>query len=153
LFWRKKQTPKESDLFEFETKERRKFFRVRPAKGAPISFVIDQKKAMVQDIGAAGLSFKNNEFKQGEKYPVTIRLPEIDGKVITDLLLITIDDKGFCHCKFKNIDPESTERVHQYVLKRQKEILQQRKKARMKSGGAAVQLKPEETEKTDEKEE
>ena len=148
MFWRKKQENKDTELFEFENKERRKFFGVRPSADAPIKFVLDQKEVQIQDIGAAGLSFKNQKFKRGEAYPAKIDLPEISGTVTTDLLVITIDDKGFCHCKFKRIDPDSTERIHQYVLKRQKEILQKRKKDRLHKGSVAIQVKPETTEKS-----
>ena len=133
MFLRKKQSRNNSELFRYESKDRRKFFRIRPAENAPVQFRIGEKKLPVRDIGAAGLSFKNETFKRGAILTATIELPDLSSRIEADLLVVTIDTNGFCHCTFKEITKAAIESVHQYVLQRQKEILQQRKKERQRT--------------------
>ncbi|MBW1697519.1 MAG: PilZ domain-containing protein [Deltaproteobacteria bacterium] len=140
MFWRKKQKDRNTEIFSFETRERRKFFRVQPSADAPITFVLDGKEVKINDIGAAGLSFKNDQFKYGDRFSTTIELPGVGPEIETDLLIVAVDTNGFCHCTFKGITKDATERIHQYVLKRQKEILQERKKKRLNQG-TIIELK------------
>jgi hypothetical protein len=133
LFWKKRQSSDNSELFHYESNDRRKFFRVRPSENVPVQFKVGKKKNQVRDIGAAGLSFKNIMFKRGAIFTATIELPGLSSSIKAELLVVTIDTNGFCHCKFKEITKEAIENVHQYVLRRQKEILHQRIKRYVKT--------------------
>ena len=97
----------------------------------------------VYDIGAAGLSFKNEHFSIGETRASRIDLPELAPTIHTVLKILTIDEKDICHCKIKKIQEPAVERIHQYVLKRQKEILQEKKKTAKPDKETMIQIKSE----------
>jgi len=125
LFWKKekKNDNNHTDFVLVGKNERRSSFRVRPSEEAPIRVIFDGRDVYARDIGAAGLSFQNPDCKISESYAATIELPNLKTGIEARLEIITIDPQGFCHCEFKEIDADAAERIHQFVLNRQKEIL------------------------------
>jgi hypothetical protein len=132
-------------MFQFTSMERRKWFRIQPSVAEPIILRYEGKEIHLQDIGAAGLSFGNDNFSIGPLEPSLLDLPEMGPAIPVHLKVLTIDDKNFCHCKFKTIDKGAVERIHQYVLKRQKEILQEKKAAAEKNKKAINPLMTDST--------
>jgi len=115
-------------LFQYDSGERRKWFRIQPSKVEPIVLRIDDHKIHIRDISAAGLSFHNENFSIGPLESCRLDLPEIGPSIPIKLQIIAIDDKNICHGKFETITDGSEERIHQYVLNRQKKILKEQKK-------------------------
>jgi len=126
-FLQKKENP-EPELFTFTSRERRKWFRIRPSKEHPILLRIDDQTVEVRDIGASGLSFPGDgSLPLGAERIVRMDLPGDDPSISLEMKVIEIDERHVCHCTFRRIESASVERIHQYVLNRQKEILQKKK--------------------------
>jgi hypothetical protein len=125
LFWRRAQN--NSEIFHYETKDRRSSLRVFPAESAPIVFELDGEKVPVIDIGAGGLSFKNKNLGNGDSLSIEFLLPGQNISITAVLTVKAIDSSRICHCEFKDIGADEVEAIHQYVLKRQKEVIQSKR--------------------------
>jgi hypothetical protein len=125
LFWKEKQN--NSKVFSLESKDRRFFYRVFPPANAPMVFEFGGEKVQVINIGAGGLAFKNKGFKSRDTQTIELLLPYQDVTLAPVLEVETIDDQNVCHCLFREIGEDEIEVIHQYVLKRQKEIMQSQK--------------------------
>ncbi len=126
MFWKRNRNTTET--FTFQTADRRAFFRVSPSADEPISFRFGEKEIRVIDIGAGGLSFKNEDFRIGDSAPVDFDLPGRDMSISVDLRIVEIDRNNTCHCSFEGIDEDAVEEIHQYALLRQKSIILAKKK-------------------------
>ena len=131
MFWKRKQT--DSEIFSLTLNDRRSSFRVSPSASAPIEFDIKGHKARVVNISAGGLAFKCKHFGDGDSLAVEFLLPDLNVSIATILEIKKIDKQNICHCQFKEIGEEAVESIHQYVLKRQKELIQS-KRADMHKG-------------------
>lgn len=125
MFWKGKKGSK--DIFSLDSRERRLYYRVSPAAKAPVVFELGGEKVKAIDIGAGGLAFKNQNFKSGDSQAIALQLPQEEMPVPAVLTINEIDKQNICHCGFSEITKDGAEAVHQYVLKRQKEIIQSRK--------------------------
>ena len=125
MYWKKKTSDRR--LLIYETDNRRDSFRLNPPEDVPVRFRFGEKEHRVIDIGAGGLSFKNSNFSEGDSGLITFRLPGQDTTISTTLEIRRICEKGFCHCKFTEIEEDAVERIHQYLLAVQKEILRSKK--------------------------
>ena len=139
----KKAEEPDPELFVLKTNERRTSYRVQPSKDEPILFRLEDKAVEVKDIGAAGLSFKNENYSKGELFTVNIYLPGLGPTVPTTLQLIGIDKFNRCHCKFLRIDEAARERIHKYVLNRQKEQVREIREMEKKSKSAVIRITAE----------
>jgi hypothetical protein len=126
LFGKRKQN--NSELFFRETNCKRSSYRVPPSKSAPIVFEFGGEKVQVIDISSGGLSFKNKDFKSGATQPIEFLLPNKNVSIAPILAIIAIGKQNICHCQFCEIREDEYEAIHQYVLKRQKEIMQSKKR-------------------------
>jgi c-di-GMP-binding flagellar brake protein YcgR len=125
LFWKRKQT--DSEIFSLKLNDRRASYRVSPSKSAPIVFDIKGHKARVVNISAGGLAFKCKHFTDGDSLAIEFLLPYLDVSIAPILEIKKIDKQNICHCNFKEIAEEEVEAIHQYVLERQKELMQSKK--------------------------
>ncbi len=126
MYWKKKVSDRR--LFTFEIDNRREAFRLNPLEDEPVAFRFGEKEHIVVDIGAGGLSFKNSNFSEGDSGLITFRLPGQGTTISTTLEIQRICEKGICHCKFTEIEEDAVERIHQYLLAVQKEILRSKKR-------------------------
>ena len=122
MFWKEKQDNPE--IFSFEFNDRRLSYRVYPSANVPIAFEFCGEKVQVVNISAGGLAFKNKAFKSGDTQTIELLLPYQNVTLAPVLKIKTIDDQNVCHCQFREIGEDEVEAIHQYVLKRQKEIMQ-----------------------------
>ena len=125
MFWKEKQN--NSEIFSLESNDRRLFYRVFPHSNAPIVFEFGGEKVQMVNISAGGLAFKNKGFKSGDTQTIEFLLPDQNVTLAPVLEINTIDDQNVCHCQFREIGEDEVEAIHQYVLKRQKEIMQSQK--------------------------
>ena len=137
MFWKRKRN--DSEMFSYKTDDRRTFFRVCPSEEEPMVFQFGEKKVRVINISAGGLSFNNNDFSVKETHPVDFDLPGQDSKISTVLEIVGIDQKNICHCRFKGIEEDAVEEIHQYVLIRQKVIMRTKRKRSKQKEGQDVQ--------------
>lgn len=132
MFWKKKKT--DPEMFTLETENKRKSFRVCPAEDKPMAFEVgltedeptihnlSEKRVWVIDISASGLSFKNRGFREKKSYPITFDLPGHNTTISTTLEIICIKG-GICHSRFNGLEEETCDKIHKYVLERQKKII------------------------------
>jgi len=125
LFWKEKQN--NSEIFSFESNDRRSSYRVLPPANAPIVFKFGGEKVQMVNISAGGLAFKNKGFKSGDTQTIELLLPYQNVTLAPILEINTIDDQNVCHCRFREIGEDEVEAIHKYVLKRQKEVMQSQK--------------------------
>ena len=140
MFWKRKQT--DSEIFSLTLNDRRSSYRVSPSANAPIVFDIKGHKARVVNISAGGLAFKCKHFNDGDSLAVEFLLPDLDVSVAPILEIKKIDNQNICHCSFKEIGEDEVEAIHQYVLQRQKELMQSKKaemhKKQIKASNQAI---------------
>ena len=139
----KKAEEPDPELFVLKTNERRNSYRVQPSKDEPILFRLEDKAIEVKDISAAGLSFKNDNYSIGELFTVDIDLPGLGPTVPATLQLIGIDQFNRCHCKFLRIDEGARERIHQYVLNRQKEQVREIREIKKMNKSTVIRITAE----------
>jgi len=111
--------------------ERRSSFRVEPSPEGPIYVSIGCNRYQVKDIGAAGIGIyhrdDDKELEPGKKYPFKMTLPLIKEVVSGILRIVYISDSVY-HCRFIGLRKEEREKIHLFVLERQKEELRERRK-------------------------
>ena len=129
----RKKTKPDTEMFHFNTRERRKWFRIQPSDAEPILLRIEDKEIHIRDIGAAGLSFRNDDLSPGLLEFTLLDLPETGPAIPIRLNILTIDRQNVCHCEFTAVEDGAVERIHQYVLRRQKEILRAQKENAQKA--------------------
>jgi len=113
LFWKRKN--KDNQLFSLEQQDRRTSVRVCPLPDAPIEAKFKGAPVQIRDIGGAGIAFYNNGFKVGDPQIAELELPE-EGIISVKAQVFDVD-KGICHCRFLELDEESTNRIHRYMLR------------------------------------
>jgi PilZ domain-containing protein len=119
LFWKKKNK-QEKKLKAPE--EARQAYRVAPDPENPLLLNLEGNSLEIVEISSGGLAFKNQGLKAGSAYMVDFVLPT-GGIIKTRIKILRIDEEDICRCNFINLDVESEDSLHRYVLVRQKENL------------------------------
>ena len=125
MFSRKKTNPLTISIDE----ERRASFRVKPSKKEPIDVSIGRSKYPVKDLSAGGIgiyrSSKGKELEIGKEYPFKMTLPLINEVISGIIRILNISDRAY-HCIFIDFSNEEMEKIHLFVLERQKEKLREK---------------------------
>lgn len=120
MFWKRKND--DVSLFTYDSRTRRAFYRLRPSPDEAVRFTFDGSEHVAVDIGGGGLSFKNKGFSEGNGGPITLEIPGHKHPIPAALKIRCICKNGICHAAFAEIADEDVEKIHQYLLERQKEI-------------------------------
>jgi c-di-GMP-binding flagellar brake protein YcgR len=127
LFSRKKTNPLIISIDE----ERRVSFRVKPSSKEPIDVSIGRSRYHVKDISAGGIGIykgnKDKELEIGKEYPCKMTLPLINEVISGIIRIIDISDRVY-HCIFIGFSNEQRDKIHLFVLERQKEELREKGK-------------------------
>ena len=127
MFSRKKTNPLAISI----DAERRDSFRVEQSKKEPIDVSIGRSKYHVKDLSAGGIgiysSIKDKELEMGKEYPFKMTLPLIN-EVISGIIRIVDISGRILHCTFIGFGNKGREKIHLFVLERQKEELREKKK-------------------------
>lgn len=119
-------------LFEFSDEERRNSFRVKPSRKKPITLSIGHDRYKVKNIGAGGMGVyrrsEDVELERGKQYPFKLTLPLIKEVVSGTFRIIDISKKTY-HCIFVDLAVEEREKIHLFVLERQKEELRAKRRS------------------------
>ena len=127
MFWKKKNKDiDEGKLFKAPPTDRGAF-RVYPSKENPVILKVGDSKLTASDISAGGISFDNNNFKTGETYPLEITLPVIKETYLVETKVHKIDDKNICRCSILGLSEDQEDKIHSYILARQKEEIAENK--------------------------
>jgi len=119
LFWKKKNK-KEEKLKPPE--EARQAYRVAPDSENPLFINLEGASLEVVEVSSGGLAFKNQGLKAGSAYMIDFVLPT-GGLIKTRIKILRIDEEDICRCNFINLDVDSEDSLHRYVLVRQKDDL------------------------------
>jgi len=110
--------------------DRREFFRVEPSSNAPLWMRIGQGHYSVKDICAGGVGIYRNtgqgELEVGNLYSFHISLPLVQEEIMGKLKVLHRSEAAF-HCAFVDLGDEKQEKLHLFVLERQKEQLMETK--------------------------
>ncbi len=119
MFWKKKNK-QEKKLKAPE--EARQAYRVAPDSENPLFLNLEGNSLEIMEISSGGLAFKNQGLKAGAAYMVDFVLPT-GGIIKTRIKILRIDEEDICRCNFINLNAESEDSIHRYVLVRQKDDL------------------------------
>ncbi len=131
MFWKKKD--KNSNLpFRLEYDEdRRTFYRVQPKKDEPLFLHTRGKRYPVLDVSAGGVAFKGAGFDLGERISAVLMMPPGQDPIPMVLKVVKVVPGKEIAGEFQKIKDRDRERVHLYVLKRQKQELEKRRKEKL----------------------
>lgn len=113
-------------IFAMQKEETGAFFRVEPSSQEPIDVSIVADRYQMKDIGAGGIALYRRSGEKGlelgKEYPFKMILPLIN-EVISGVIRIVHISDITCHCAFVDLGKEDREKIHAFVLERQKEEL------------------------------
>lgn len=129
MFWKKKTN--DQKLLEYDFDTRRGAFRLQSEAMGPAVAVFNDSLVELTDISAGGISFEYDNIRVGDTGTIQIELPgHVIESITLSLEVLRVTSDRICHCRFTDIDDETEEKIHQYILFRQ--IAVQRKLRSMK---------------------
>ena len=123
MFWKKKNK-KPALGFLAPKFGPRESFRVRPSLGDPLFININKKSESILDISSGGMSFNNVGLTLHKNYTAAFDLPDEGLPIIAEILIVRIKDEEVCYAQFVGLSQKTEDRIHEYVLQRQKENMQ-----------------------------
>ena len=117
-------------ILEMQKEEGGAYFRIKPSRKDPIQVFVEPHAFLVKDVGAGGMAVCKDEGKSLEvnkEYPFKMALPLIDEKISGIMRIVNISEEAY-HCAFIDLTQEHKEKIHFFVLERQKEELREKKK-------------------------
>jgi hypothetical protein len=111
--------------------ERRAFSRVAPSHKVPIRLSIGGNVLQIKDMGAGGVAAyrgKEKDLEVNKEYPFKMALSLIEEEISGIMRIVNISENTY-HCAFIDLTREHKEKIHFFVLERQKEELREKKKA------------------------
>jgi c-di-GMP-binding flagellar brake protein YcgR len=124
---------KTSEMFSHNSKDQRKFFRVRPSNREPVFIELTGKNIQVSDISAGGIAFKNHKLKEGQDQSIKINLPDRITIESVKIRILSIDGNNICHTRFIEMESSERDKIHRYTLKRQVEIAKKNKEVKYRN--------------------
>ena len=124
MFWKRKLN--DFNLFTYESDTRRETYRFHPPEDEAATFILGEREYVIIDIGSGGLSFKSTDFAEGAGGPITLKLPGHYNGITAVLEIRGVCKSNICHCAFIEIADDDVEKIHLYLLKKQKEIARSR---------------------------
>lgn len=129
MFWKKKnkvEAPTDSPKI-IAPQDSRQSFRIAPAEDAPVTLFAGGASYEVLDISSGGISLSSTSLKVGQELDSEFDLPMgIEAgseKIFIRVKVLRRGQNNICHCRFLNMTPEKEDKIHKYVLERQKEEL------------------------------
>jgi c-di-GMP-binding flagellar brake protein YcgR len=124
---------KDNDPFMVSVEQvRRDSFRVEPSSRESLWISINHHRYRVKNIGAGGIGVyrKSAEIpiEIGKTYPFQITLPLLKEAIEGTVKVLNIS-RGVYHCTFIALSEEKKEKLHLFVLERQKEQLRKEKRS------------------------
>jgi hypothetical protein len=131
LFWKRKTD--DVSLFTYDSRTRRASYRLRPSPDEAVKFTFGGFEHTAVDIGGGGLSFNNKGFAEGNDGPITLKIPGHNHPIPAALKIRCICKNGICHAAFVEIADDDVDKIHLYLLERQKEIARAKRHRRKKT--------------------
>ena len=102
----------------------RESFRVRPLLEEPLFININKKSESILDISSGGISFGNVGLTLHKTYTAAFDLPDEGLPIIAEILIVRIKNDEICYAQFVGLSQKTEDRIHEYILQRQKENMQ-----------------------------
>jgi c-di-GMP-binding flagellar brake protein YcgR len=132
LFWKRKKDKKASLPFSLEYDEdQRSYYRVAPRGDEPLFLQTKGKRYSIIDVSAGGIAFEGAGFGPGDALSGVLTMPKEEAPIPIVLSVIQVLKDKMIAAQFRKIKDEDRERVHQYVLQRQKEELDKKRRERL----------------------
>ncbi|MFH1032962.1 MAG: PilZ domain-containing protein [Pseudomonadota bacterium] len=130
MFWKKKKNkPPADEDFNLEYEEGpRYYFRVSTSPQHPVLFQSGEHFYQVEDVSAGGLALRGPGLLSGQRLAGVLRLPGDDLPLPLIMVLRNISPDGLAGGQIAKIKEQDRERIHMYVLARQKEELEERRR-------------------------
>ncbi len=123
MFWKKK-AEKEEELKHIKVpSDSRQAYRINPSEDDPILLYSGKDTYEVVDISSGGLSILSDKLKVDNELDVNFSLPVTEEKIDARIKVLRHGKKKVCHCQFVGLPQEMEDKIHKYVLERQKEEL------------------------------
>ena len=116
-------------ILEMQKEEGGAYFRIKPSRKDPIQVFVKPHTFLIKDIGAGGMAIYRGEEKEMEihkEYPFRLKLSLIDEEISGIFNIVNVTEKTY-HCVFIDLTHEQREKIHLFVLERQKEEIRERK--------------------------
>ncbi len=145
MFWKRKKDKKEDLPFTVEYDEdQRSYYRVSPKSNEPLFLQTQGKRYSVLDVSAGGVSFQGAGFSPGDSVAGVLQMPSGRPPIPLVLTIVKVLTGTLVAGQFKKIKDGDRELVHFYVLKRQKEELEEQRQQN-KAGESEQDTPAEET--------
>lgn len=126
--WKRKNEVGGSDAPLFEVKrERRATYRVSPALDQPVVLHLRSQELRVENISAGGLAIGSDCIALTSVAPAVLHLPDGEPDAEVQVEVVRTSDENRKHCRFVALDSDTEDRIHRYVLEREKEIIRKGK--------------------------
>ena len=125
MFWKKGKDSKPAEDLEISFDlDRRFFYRVTPAPEKPIYFKLGASRFRVMDISAGGISFLALGIAVNQRLSGVVYLPEGAQPIPLILTVRKVVREKLVAAEIEKISETDRERIHQYVLTRQKQEME-----------------------------
>ncbi len=122
MFWKKSNKGDESSkILLSNPDEGRNSFRVTPPVNAPLKATLNEMPISILNISSGGFRFKKIDLEAEKFYLAEIELPSEKQKISSLVEILGNDEENHCRCRFLDLAQELEDRLHRYVLNRQKE--------------------------------
>lgn len=130
MFWkRKKNKPSDPDAFNLEYDEGpRYYFRVSTSPQRPVTLQVGERFYQVEDISAGGMALRGPGLVSGQRLAGVLRLHGDEAPLPLIMVLRNVSPDGLAGGQIAKIKEQDRERIHLYVLARQKEDLEERRR-------------------------
>lgn len=131
MFWkRRRKKDKLPFTLEYEL-DRRRYFRVEPDPAEPVFLEVKGRRLQVVDLSAGGVAFRARGLRMGQRFAARLLLPRDEPPVPMVLKVVKVVPGKLIAGDIERIKEEDRERLHLYVLRRQKEELERRRQERL----------------------
>jgi c-di-GMP-binding flagellar brake protein YcgR len=122
LFWKKSNKGDESSKILLSTPDEwRNSFRVTPSLNTPLKATLNKVPISILNISSGGFRFKKIPLEAEKFYLAEIELPLEKHKISALVELLGDNEEKYYRCRFLDLAQEVEDRLHRYVLNRQKE--------------------------------
>jgi len=112
-----------STITVFSNSSGRSAYRVVPNPDDPVILQVDGRLCRVLEISATGFTCPEGDIKSGRRYEYKLDLPTTVHQIAGYVDVLPGRDDGVLHCLFVQPSIEELDKLHHYVLVRQKEAL------------------------------
>ncbi len=123
MFWKKKAEEEEGLKHIKVPPDSRQAYRITPSELDPIILYSGKDSYEVADISSGGLSLLSDKLKVEDEIDVIFSLPVSEDKIEVRLKVLRVGKKNIRHCQFLGLQQDMEDKIHKYVLERQKEEL------------------------------